>query len=425
MKPKKKFRSYYCFESPISGERLPLSNGDTFGRKLGRHLYPQDRAMSSKHATITMDASRNLYIEDHGSHNKTYVNQTPIVPNEPRQIFPNDTIQIGNQRFVVRAVKEPVQSQSFEISINESIDLAIQKPKPKLASAAMRQALPPPKKTIEFLGSVELWRAVILFVFGAFSLSESDYQLNLHGPSLWSCFWVVVACILMFPLITYRFVHTSQLASRQMLYASIYAMVLVAYWFGISQPTRIKSKDQYLARTGNCKHLIAKLVRDFHPRHYTQDICRAQLISSTFREYYKVVCPDQTLGHRAECLSKLLLEISQSQDPIRTEIAQKRIWNFAKDVQSFDFEQREIKGAEAKALQVAFRVAYLKSLEATHQATSMPWIEKMLRPEAELLKNQMYAIQNQWMLETGRSPAAIQLINQIHAEIDEFLTRLP
>jgi pSer/pThr/pTyr-binding forkhead associated (FHA) protein len=66
---------------------------------------PPDRVWSSRqHAVIQFDdAQGNLTIEDLNSANGTFVNRNRIYPNQKKQLFVNDVIQIGNVQMRLKA----------------------------------------------------------------------------------------------------------------------------------------------------------------------------------------------------------------------------------------------------------------------------------------------------------------------------------
>jgi type III secretion system YscD/HrpQ family protein len=72
-----------------------------------------DMSVSRKHAKITIDSDRKIFIEDLGSKNKTYVNAEEI--KEKKEILPNDLITIGTSLFLIVDKESPAETIYSEV----------------------------------------------------------------------------------------------------------------------------------------------------------------------------------------------------------------------------------------------------------------------------------------------------------------------
>ncbi|MBI2711811.1 MAG: FHA domain-containing protein [Bdellovibrio sp.] len=78
-----------------------LYSGLTFGRTEGNELFPNDPLVSKVHCKIHINGSE-ISVEDLGSSNRSKVNGKPIPPNGLTPLRIGDSLEIGNQHFVLQ-----------------------------------------------------------------------------------------------------------------------------------------------------------------------------------------------------------------------------------------------------------------------------------------------------------------------------------
>ncbi len=94
------------------GFEFPIYSGDNYvGRADEKPVdvdledqEPPERVWCSRqHALIHFDEdASNITVEDLNSSNGTYVNRERVYPGQPRQLFVNDTIQIGTVHLTLK-----------------------------------------------------------------------------------------------------------------------------------------------------------------------------------------------------------------------------------------------------------------------------------------------------------------------------------
>jgi hypothetical protein len=81
--------------SPSLRAPLRLQGEDTVGRKADDGVRGlEDRYMSGRHARFRVDDGR-VWVTDLDSKNRTYVNDEPLPPHQPRELAVGDTIRMG------------------------------------------------------------------------------------------------------------------------------------------------------------------------------------------------------------------------------------------------------------------------------------------------------------------------------------------
>lgn len=77
----------------MRGERIEVVDTVTLGRGGGSNIVLDDTFLSSMHARLSVDGE-DLFIEDLGSTNGSYVNAEPLIYRT--QLLKGDVVQIGN-----------------------------------------------------------------------------------------------------------------------------------------------------------------------------------------------------------------------------------------------------------------------------------------------------------------------------------------
>lgn len=77
----------------MAGERIEVIDSVTLGRGGGSNVILHDSFLSTLHARLTVDGD-DLFIEDLGSTNGSYVNAEPVIYRT--QLLKGDVVQIGN-----------------------------------------------------------------------------------------------------------------------------------------------------------------------------------------------------------------------------------------------------------------------------------------------------------------------------------------
>lgn len=98
-----------CPFEPPPFEEIPLTAGEqVIGRQPARCQIVLDRNSVSKcHARLFVEGET-LFIEDLGSHNKTYLNGQKLIPHVPKPLRPDDEIRICDFLFQYRAGTEHI-----------------------------------------------------------------------------------------------------------------------------------------------------------------------------------------------------------------------------------------------------------------------------------------------------------------------------
>lgn len=92
-------------ESPSLREPLEVRGETTLGRRSGDGVQGMDdRYMSARHARLHLDNGR-LWVTDLDSKNRTFVNEEPIEPHEPRALAVGDSVRLGTTTFRVAEVE--------------------------------------------------------------------------------------------------------------------------------------------------------------------------------------------------------------------------------------------------------------------------------------------------------------------------------
>jgi pSer/pThr/pTyr-binding forkhead associated (FHA) protein len=94
------------FQNDPGGSFWPIHSGRTaLGRSAGEgiDIALQDASASSRHASIHADpATGQAFVEDDGSRNGTFLNETRLASGERRQLRDNDRLRLGSTTFVVK-----------------------------------------------------------------------------------------------------------------------------------------------------------------------------------------------------------------------------------------------------------------------------------------------------------------------------------
>lgn len=95
------------FQNDPGGSFWPIYSGRMqIGRASGENgpeVGIPDASASSRHASVHADPSTGqAYVEDDGSRNGTFLNETRLPPGERRQMRDNDRLRLGSTTFVVK-----------------------------------------------------------------------------------------------------------------------------------------------------------------------------------------------------------------------------------------------------------------------------------------------------------------------------------
>jgi pSer/pThr/pTyr-binding forkhead associated (FHA) protein len=94
------------FQNDPGGTFWALHSGKTqLGRSAGEgiDIALQDASASSRHASLHADpATGQAFVEDDGSRNGTFLNETRLASGERRQLRDNDRLRLGSTTFVVK-----------------------------------------------------------------------------------------------------------------------------------------------------------------------------------------------------------------------------------------------------------------------------------------------------------------------------------
>lgn len=94
------------FQNDPNGAFWPLHSGRTqLGRSAGEgvDIAISDASASSRHASVHADpATGQAFLEDDGSRNGTFLNETRLPPGERRQLRDNDRLRLGSTTFVIK-----------------------------------------------------------------------------------------------------------------------------------------------------------------------------------------------------------------------------------------------------------------------------------------------------------------------------------
>jgi serine phosphatase RsbU (regulator of sigma subunit) len=97
-----------AIRGPSAGRDFPLPDECFLGRSLGSDIYIGDLNVSRRHARIHRLENGEHEIEDLGSGNGTFVNDSPITRH---RLAPNDVIRIGGSSFRYQAAKKKQWSE--------------------------------------------------------------------------------------------------------------------------------------------------------------------------------------------------------------------------------------------------------------------------------------------------------------------------
>jgi hypothetical protein len=95
-------------EGPQAGKEFTLSGTPTIGRDPGADIVVDDPEASRRHAQVRQGAGGGWEVEDLGSRNGTYVNDSPI--DSPRPLAAGDELRIGTTVLVVKGAAEAGRS---------------------------------------------------------------------------------------------------------------------------------------------------------------------------------------------------------------------------------------------------------------------------------------------------------------------------
>ena len=92
-------------ESPAMSGSIRVEGELVLGRKAEAGVQGVgDRYMSSRHARLHVEAGR-LFVTDLDSKNRTFVNDSPLAPHQPRPASVGDTVRMGTTTFRVARVE--------------------------------------------------------------------------------------------------------------------------------------------------------------------------------------------------------------------------------------------------------------------------------------------------------------------------------
>ena len=91
-------------EGPRAGNSFPLSGELTIGRDPGADIVLEDPEASRRHAQVRAGSGGGWEVEDLGSRNGTYVNDSPI--DSPRPLAPKDELRIGTTILVFKGAAD-------------------------------------------------------------------------------------------------------------------------------------------------------------------------------------------------------------------------------------------------------------------------------------------------------------------------------
>lgn len=92
-----------------------LRDGSQAGRVEGDLVYPNDPTVSRRQCRLSVVGTE-VYIEDCGGTNPTYVNSVPLLPGKKRRIRLNDVIEFGEQRLVLTQQERHAPSNTEDLS---------------------------------------------------------------------------------------------------------------------------------------------------------------------------------------------------------------------------------------------------------------------------------------------------------------------
>ena len=92
-------------ESPSMEGSLRVDGELTLGRKSEQGVHGVgDRYMSSRHARVHLEGGR-VFVTDLDSKNRTFLNEDPLPPHQPRQAAIGDTIRMGTTTLRIARVE--------------------------------------------------------------------------------------------------------------------------------------------------------------------------------------------------------------------------------------------------------------------------------------------------------------------------------
>ncbi len=108
------------------------------GRQLGSNIHLVDPSVSRNHAELTITPD-GLLVRDLGSANGTYINDQPLLSEDPALLRPGDRLRIGNVVTLLEAGSMATQPAGPQSSYGEY------PAQPRIASLSPRGQLPPTK----------------------------------------------------------------------------------------------------------------------------------------------------------------------------------------------------------------------------------------------------------------------------------------
>lgn len=120
-------RSKYFLYHNNSKSFREIRDGNEVGRTEGDLVYPDDPTVSRRQCKIWINGSE-VFIEDLGGTNPTYVNTVPMMPGKRRRIRLNDVIEFGGQRLVLTHQDRHAPSNTEDVIRRRKQFRAVQKP---------------------------------------------------------------------------------------------------------------------------------------------------------------------------------------------------------------------------------------------------------------------------------------------------------
>ena len=130
-------------EGPQAGHEFSLSGTPTIGRDPGAEIVLDDPEASRRHAQLRQGPGGSWEVEDLGSRNGTYVNDSQI--DSPRPLAPKDELRIGTTILVVKGAAEAGQSAVRKAPAVTQLGQGVLRPvrEEELAPAPQQPAQPP------------------------------------------------------------------------------------------------------------------------------------------------------------------------------------------------------------------------------------------------------------------------------------------
>jgi len=275
----------FSFYDTIKRQRLPFSTNFSIGRTDATITFPNDTMMSKKHLAVYVSGNQ-VWIEDLNSTNKTYINGEPIPPNQKTLINPNDTIQIGEQKFTFVA---PSSIQARLSSRNKTKTMS------KTTGAAF----------------------LVILSLGIIYFSE---LLSASMSPLLRMIMLSISSILIFISANYFLARQRPFLKRGAYYFGIIIPLLLLYVHFANQRLQIEDINGLLRTKGNCPNMITQLksiwgsiVSSPELRYSTaqiEDACRMIKAGNEFRRDRTALCPESNNRPTLPCFQRILSRMS-------------------------------------------------------------------------------------------------------------------